>query len=170
MPHGAKLFEIGKIHIYRYDAPIITKFSESKFVKIDPKKIDPKLAADRAEHYSIKIPIKEFSRLTEILHSDAGMADVNFVFYRDASSKVVFDLKITADLVLECEDCTQPFTISCDFSDTLQPLSSEELLAELKSDYDTCEIINGLLNLHDVAEDSLLLSLPMRLEHSDCSC
>jgi uncharacterized protein len=132
-------------------------------------KVDPELAADREAQYSMKILIKELPRLAEILHSNAGSAEANFVFYRDDNKKVVFDLAITTNLVFECEHCALPFTVPCDFSDTIQPLSSEELLAELKSDYDTCEIVNNSLNLNDIVEDSLLLSLPISLVHPDCS-
>lgn len=122
----------------------------------------------RKAQYAKSIAFSEFPRLSEMLLVSDGAVDVWFSFYFDEKHKIVFDMQLKASMKVACVRCGDVVTVNSDISDTLQPLSGEDIVKGVKSDYDSCEMMNNSLNLLDIIEDTLLLSLPMKVAHDEC--
>lgn len=127
------------------------------------QKLDPYACASREAVYSEELPLRTFSRLREFLVDDSGVVIVTASFYYNDKKKAVFDLQLQTELHLRLEHSDEPLILPYAVELTLQPLSSESIEQGVKSEYESCEMLNNTLNLVDIIEDTLLLALPMQL-------
>lgn len=128
-------------------------------------KVDPIQSAKREAVYERGIPFSELPRIADLVSNPDDAAQVKIEFYYDGKGKVALDVNIEATMEITKDDGESTLILDRSISDTLQPLTSEEVIAGVESDYDTCEIINNSLNLFKIVGDSLLLSLPMQFDH-----
>ena len=79
-------------------------------------------------------------------------------------------LQAEAEVPLLCQRCLQPLTESLSFERCFRFVATEELAAELDEDSDDEDVLAlpARLDLRELVEDELILSLPIVPRHDDC--
>ena len=127
----------------------------------------------RNGYFEGEIALSELSRLGELLHS--GDSDLKgrkiglkFEFVRNEYEIPMLIGRLETSLELECQRCLKAldYPIALDFS--LMIDASEELVSE--SSVDTLYSDDGIIDIGQVAEDELILALPLVAMHEDTAC
>ena len=127
----------------------------------------------RNGYFEGEIELSELSRLGELLHAgDADLKDrkigLKFEFVRNEYEIPMLIGRLETSLELECQRCLKAldYPIALDFS--LMIDASEELVSE--SSVDTLYSDDGIIDIGQVAEDELILALPLVPMHEDTAC
>lgn len=136
-----------------------------------PIKIDPvRSAAQRVDFEGI-IEAKQMPRLAESVLSIVDDISASLSCYTDVQGLVV--LKVVAEVLLklECQRCNgevdYPCTIECLYTPLLKH-TEEDLLP---SEYELLELNEeGEVDLRELLEDELILSLPIVAMHPEDEC
>jgi uncharacterized protein len=124
------------------------------------------LAADGAS-LTRRYPIERFARLVDVLAGAGGEVVATFVFARLAEGLAGCELGLSARLTLKCQRCLEPYG---------QPLHSTTKLAFVAGDddaglvpegFDAVPADDGRVDLGELVEDELLLSLPVVALHGE---
>ncbi len=154
--------------MYRFDDTVVYLYHCAVMLDRLPQYIDPLLLADKRGSIKGQITIKNFDRLADILHDDAGTVAVDLFFGR-AGRLAFCEGDIQAVLALKCQNClgSVPWPISS--SVKLGIIGSIDQADKLPEDYEPL-LINeeGHVLLKDLIEDELLLLLPSFPKHEQC--
>ncbi|MEE2001585.1 23S rRNA accumulation protein YceD [Alkalimonas sp. MEB108] len=140
-------------------------------VKI-PVTLDPVRAAQKRSSYDGIVPLKNLSRLSEQLLDTSGEVTVRIDCDIDEQKLVVLSGEAHCDVQLSCERCQQPMNLSlhCQFAFT--PVRSDNTaLDHIPERYDVVvPDEHGEVNLQQMVEDELILTLPMYPVHDESFC
>ncbi|NMP15567.1 MULTISPECIES: 23S rRNA accumulation protein YceD [unclassified Thalassotalea] len=136
-----------------------------------PVTIDPYKSAQRRLVVDGFFELCRFERL--LGEADKATEHVNVVinFDVDEQGLIVISGKASTQVYLTCQRCNEPFEqeLKVDFS--FSPAKNEEKAGELPEHYDAVVLDeNGEVNLRDLVEDELLVSIPLIPKHNleDC--
>ena len=151
-----------------------------------PKSINPLKYADQQKVVEGQLSISLLPRLTEMLVDPSGVVEVKLTFGRDEQNLRVLHGELRTTLKLMCERCLSPvekpiasrFTLGIVLTDEQAqnlPRDYEPLLVERdKLERDKIELDRidqdkpVLLDLAELVEEELILSLPMFVYHDNC--
>lgn len=135
-----------------------------------PIKIDPFRFADNAIQLQGELQISELPRLRPSLHSDQGEINVQLSFGKDEEGIRYIQGHYETQLTLQCQRCMEPivYEIMNDFVSGI--VGSEEEAEQLPGRYDPVMAKNGTLNLPEMIEDELIVSLPIVPMHNPNDC
>lgn len=110
------------------------------------------------------------SRFSDCLASNRGDVRValKFVKGKGATTRVVGDA--STDVVVTCQYCLEEMTVPVEASINLLVVDSTEALLALPQGQDGLVCETEILELVDVFEDELIVSLPMVPKHDDGQC
>ena len=138
-----------------------------------PNQVDPFRLAGQAERIEGRISLARASRLTEVLARPPGEAELALAFARDASGLVRVEGTVRAELWLQCQRCLELFQSEVEaFVELVLVESDAEAERLLETGQESMVISDERLDLLELAEDELLLTLPLIPMHSsieDCS-
>lgn len=100
----------------------------------------------------------------------SGQAEVAFRFRRDDAHKRVLEGRVRALLQLRCQRCLGAVEWPVDASVRLVLVEGLGEAAALPDAYDPLVIEDGAVRLRDVAEDELILALPVVPRHEASRC
>lgn len=128
-----------------------------------------KLARDRTR-LSGEVAIGHLSRFSDCLASDEGQVRIvlKFVKGKGATTRVVGDA--STDVVVTCQYCLEEMTVPVEASINLLIVDSTEALLSLPQGQDGLVCESESLELVDVFEDELIVSLPMVPKHTGGKC
>ncbi len=135
-----------------------------------PKKCDPWQAADRNKLFEFKIGSNQFNRLELFKSEKTTQLNVMLEFLRE-NKKALVKIKLTGDLILECQRCLKPMLYSLQIENTLVLVQGEQEAKKAAETYDPLLVNNEeLIELIQLVEDEILLSLPTIAIHpyEDC--
>ena len=114
------------------------------------------------------IPLSKMPRLSSLIIANETDIEVKFEFASDAYQHPSIRGSYRAQLNAQCQRCLEPmdFTVEQDF-ELLIDASDEEVQAFQVDSVYTSE---GYLDVFEVIEDELILTLPIILMHDDPSC
>ncbi len=114
--------------------------------------------------------IKDLSRLRESVASDAGEIQFHIKGKQPKLGKPVLEIDITGRVELQCQRCLQNLTHGLDIHSRLALVKKESALPateEEPEDVDTI-VSSPEMNVAQMVEEEILLSLPMIPRHDAC--
>ena len=100
--------------------------------------------------------------------TDPSVIQVGFEFNWNNFKKAVIKGHITATLAVECQRCLEPMSHNVDQKFELLIDASDEEVQQFQ--LETASSEEGFLDVFEVIEDELILSLPLILMHEDTTC
>lgn len=136
-----------------------------------PISVDPVRAAQKHLELDARIPKELLSRLAESTISIQSDINTYFSFEIDRQKLRIFHGKASVAVELLCQRCNEPMLYQCEAEFTYCPVHNQEQENNLPDAYEPIYYDeNGEVNLHQVVEDELILSLPQIAKHAIEEC
>lgn len=135
-----------------------------------PQKIDPFRSASHKLRLFGHLKIEAMERLCPSLSSKEGDVEAEFLFEIDSQEVTVVRGHLKASLILQCQRCMESFNYEIMNDFVLGIVQTEEKAMHLPEEYDPVIIADGMLAIHDVIEDELMMSLPVVPMHDPKAC
>lgn len=145
----------------------------------DPSRLDVEPFAREAGELEGQWPLRQLRRLAEMAHAEARPAGSDMVHWqargemrpvRGAAPQPWLHLNAQTSLNLECQRCLQPMAVPLDVSRSFCFVHGEAAAAELDAESeDDVLALTRALDLRELLEDELLLSLPLVPRHESCT-
>ncbi len=136
-----------------------------------PITIEPNRSAQRRLECEGYFDVSGMNRLLAASESCSEQVHVSVKFDVDELGLIVLSGKGSATVSLTCQRCTELFSTELDIEFCYTPVKNSDADEELPSYYDAIELDeNGEINLLELVEDELILSIPLipRHELKDC--
>ena len=131
-----------------------------------PIKIDPVRCAVKRLDYVGVVERAQLVRLAESVIDIQDDVEAELSFGTDAQGLTVMQGNAHTLVKLECQRCGEAFEHRCDVEFIYTPLSAKVEEEELPEAYEPIELDeNGEIDLHQILEDELILSLPQVAMH-----
>jgi uncharacterized protein len=145
----------------------------------DPSRLDVEPFAKEGGELQGQWPLRQLRRLAETAHAEARPVESDVVAWqvrgelrpvRGAASQPWLHLSAQTALNLECQRCLQPMAVPLEVSRSFRFVHGEAAAAELDADSeDDVLALTRALDLRELVEDELLLSLPLVPRHEACA-
>ena len=122
----------------------------------------------RGGGYGGVIRVRELARLAEFLHSDKATIAIEFEFVKSEYDAPIVRGKLDTTLLIECQRCLQAMEKQLLIEFNLLIDADDEVVAE--SSMDTIYSEDGYIDIFEVAEDELILALPLVNMHDNLAC
>jgi uncharacterized protein len=132
--------------------------------------IDGLQFAHGGETLSGRFEIKQLPRLLESAADDAGNVSYTIIGKRDLQGKPSLECKVEGTVTLQCQRCLQGFAHQFSVKSVLMLVSHEAALPDPESEPDEIDAIVATpqMNVAELVEEEILLSLPMIPRHEAC--
>jgi uncharacterized protein len=136
-----------------------------------PQKIDPVKSAVKRSDYEGVLATQNLERLNEAVVSCNDFVDVIVKFEKDEQGLTFFHGTMRTDVTLICQRCYGELVHSIDVSFCFSPVQGPEDAESLPEVYDPVEVNEyGEVDLFQLLEDELILSLPIVPLHAEEDC
>ncbi|WP_456377497.1 YceD family protein [Thiolapillus sp.] len=136
-----------------------------------PDRVDPRRLAEQGETLEGRIKLNLLPRLAPLLAIADGEAAFVLRFSRDKLHRLIIQLRVGAELVLECQRCLDSMVQKVD-SEVRLALVRGEMEAELLPK-ELEPLLSGegeYLDIAELIEDELLLGIPSSPRHEKQNC
>ena len=116
------------------------------------------------------ITLNRLPRFVECLASDQGSVQVELSFELSESGKQVIKGQIEAQVEVTCQRCLEPLGIEISDDINLALLKRQEDAEKLKGELDPWVCEDHKLDVANLVEEQLILSLPLVSYHPDKTC
>jgi uncharacterized protein len=119
-----------------------------------------------------ELPVAGFERLQDVLTDSKGALSYTLRGGKDERQRPFLVLRIEGDLRVQCQRCLQPFDYPVEVRSTLLLIPRGEQADELFDDPSAPDAIepSAELDVAELIEDELLLSLPLSPRHPEGTC
>jgi uncharacterized protein len=119
-----------------------------------------------------ELPVARFERLHDVLTDTHGTLRYTLRGGKDERQRPYLELRIDGELHLQCQRCLEPLGYPVGVRSTLLLIPRGEQADELFDDPDAPDAIEASaeLNVAELVEDELLLSLPLSPRHPEGAC
>jgi uncharacterized protein len=134
-----------------------------------PDRVDCAHLADNAAVLERVYPLGEMPRLQDLMASPEGSVHASFAFGKVDSGRVGATVAVEATAQLVCQRCLQPVAYplagssEVEFAGSVSPGAAESQREIYVTD-------DGLVSLRELAEEELLLALPIVAMHEPDAC
>jgi uncharacterized protein len=135
-----------------------------------PHQIDPFRLAEAGAQLSGHLPLRQFTRLRQVLADDSGEIAVKLDFDVDELGVPIVQGNVSASLALTCQRCLEPYAFPVDAQIALAWVKTAQEADRLPLRYEPYVVDETPLLLNDVIEDELLLALPQIPMHDEAEC
>jgi len=140
-------------------------------VRCTPERVDPWLLAEQEKTLEGRIALGTLSRLAPLLVENTGEAAFVLVFGRDEHGRTVIHSSVKADLKLECQRCLRSLDHAVDARGVLAVVRGSLEAERLPKELDPLLLReNEALEVPQLVEDELLLSIPVSPRHETAVC
>ena len=139
---------------------------------IEPLIIDPVRFARDGSSVAGKLPLSGMPRLKDLLSDREGVVSYAVQGYMSAKGQPVLRVGLTADLAVPCQRCLEELRLHVDTRReiVLVPRATDADPTEGEDDDIDFMQSTGSLDLHDLVEQEVVLSLPMAPRHAEAAC
>jgi uncharacterized protein len=136
-----------------------------------PKKLDPTKCAQKQSSYDGIYLAHEMKRYSSAVVAVEDEISVNVEFLKDAQSLTYFNGKVHSQVQLICQRCNKILDHSVNAEFCFTPVQGSEQIDLLPDAYEPVEVDDhGEVDLFQLVEDELILSLPIVALHSREDC
>ena len=138
-----------------------------------PRQLDPIKSATKRSEYQGVMLTADMPRLVGTVASIDDEVEIEMKFLKDEQGLSYFEGKIHCETSLICQRCNGVFTHPLDVSFCFSPVQGldDEKTDELPDIYDPVEVNDhGEVNLLQIFEDEMILSLPIVALHAEEDC
>jgi len=132
-----------------------------------PHEIDP--LADAGAEFAFAIPLADLPRLRGQLARPAGEV-VGSVRFARTEGRVVADVRIAAQVPLTCQRCLAPLDWPIESRGAVVLVANAAQAERLPGDLETILAPEHRISVRDLAEEELLLVLPIVPRHAPGGC
>jgi uncharacterized protein len=129
--------------------------------------MDVDLLADEGAGLGRRYPIERFARLADILSDRRGEAAVRFDFSRVGEGMPGCEMDLEAVVTLTCQRCLEAFEQDVHSVTKLAFVANEEEAGRVPEGFEAVAVPNARVDLGELVEDELLLSLPVVALHGE---
>ncbi len=123
--------------------------------------IQPRKLANKEGELRYKWQLKDFTRLDGLLYSNEGEIQASLSGRLDDRKRCLVDTRVVADVVLECQTSFEPINHQIDTTVTYCMVVSEDQINDLDEEYEPLLVEDGQVDIKEVIEDELILSIPL---------
>lgn len=123
--------------------------------------IQPRKLANKEGELRYKWQVKDFTRIDGLLYSNEGTIEAHLSGQLDNRKRCLVKAHVIADVVLECQTSFEAIKHRIDTNVTYCMVVSEDQIADLDDDYEPLLVNDGQVDIKEVIEDELILSLPL---------
>ncbi|MCK5819436.1 MAG: 23S rRNA accumulation protein YceD [Psychromonas sp.] len=136
-----------------------------------PISVDPIKSAQKDLKLDCKISKNLMKRLARSTNSILADIDTQFLFEIDQQKLRIFRGSAKVAVEVTCQRCNEPMIYQCEAKFTYCPVHNQEQEHKLPDVYEAIYYDgNEEINLHDIVEDELILSLPQIAKHAIEDC
>lgn len=138
-----------------------------------PDRVDPWHLLDQEQVIQGKIKLASMGRLSPLLNDGGGEEEAGFSlsFHRNQGGRAVIRCEIRATLGLTCQRCLDPMSMLMEIDSRLALVQGLEEADGLPEELAPLMLADdGLLHIHELVEDELLLAVPDAPKHSEEDC
>jgi uncharacterized protein len=136
-----------------------------------PQQIDPLKSAMKRSTYVGVYSTSLMERFVDSVISCDELVNVDIKFSKDAQSLTYFQGTAQTQANLLCQRCNHEFSHSIKIEFCFSPVQGTEIEEELPEAYDPVEVNDhGDVDLLQLVEDELILSLPIVALHAEENC
>ncbi len=133
-----------------------------------PRWIKPAMAARDVATFNGQLRVGEFARLADLLVNPVDdLVDVTLNCGFDAQGRQVINCQVTGVVHMICQRCMQPCPVVLDTQTALSPVVDDEAALGLPGDYEPVVLVGDQIDVREMVEDEILLSLPIAALHED---
>ncbi len=134
-----------------------------------PDRVDCAQLADDTVVLERVYPINEMSRLRDLVADPRGQVRATFAFGKSDAGRAGATGSGEAELGLICRRCRQDFKFAADGSSEIE-FSSGPSAPQADGQREVYETEGGMVSLRELAEEELLLALPIVAMHAPQDC
>ncbi len=123
--------------------------------------IQPRKLAQKSGEIRFNWEVASFERLSNGLYSNVGNVSVHINAEIDFQKRCLLETNIKASLQLECQTSFEPMDFEIDKTITFCTVIKESQFAEVDEEFEPVLIDDGYLDIKQVIEDELILSVPV---------
>lgn len=136
-----------------------------------PKQVDPHKCALKRSDYQGVMAQNTMVRLKEAVKDILDDVSVEVRFEIDAQGLTFFHGNLQSKVTLECQRCNEPFDFKIDQPFCFTPVKEGESVEDISDAYDPVELSeHGEINLLELLEDEMIISLPLVAMHDQADC
>ena len=137
-----------------------------------PAVIDSLEFARAGQQVTGSLPVARLKRLHDCLHDVIGQVDYEVSGGHDERHRPQLLLHITAVLHLQCQRCLGALEHRLDVRSSLLLVQPQEIAGEELNDPEAPDVVEASpeLDLAELVEEEILLSLPLAPRHADDGC
>ena len=135
-----------------------------------PASLDIRTAGLRGTVVRGFLALAELPRLCEFLASERGRAEISCSFFRDDESRSIVVVQVRADVQVVCQRCLDIMTVTTASESELAIVADDDQARQLPRRLGPLIVEGEECNLWELAEDELILSLPIVSYHDGVSC
>lgn len=135
-----------------------------------PKQADLRRLAAGSASVAGQVALADLARLEGVLSNSSGVVDVSFQFGVDEEGYRSLTGNISAVLHVECQRCLETVRIEVEAPVSLALVWAEKQIPSLPSRYEGLVVGVDPVDLHELVEEELLLSLPLVPAHPPGQC
>lgn len=135
-----------------------------------PDFINPRRAAEGGYDIAGPVAFTRMARLSKAVENHDGAAEVALRFAMDEQGIPVVKGRVRSEVVLICQRCLSPMSVSIDLEVELGIVASDEETKRLPARYDPLVVVEEQLAVAQLVEDEILLALPAIPRHEDADC
>ncbi len=118
------------------------------------------------------VPVSEFKRLAQLVLDKDGEFDVRLEGFEDAEGRPCLRLHVDGSMTVACQRCLEPLALEIASDRSFVLVEREQDLTDLSEEADNVEslLADTKLDVLVLAEDEILLQIPMAPMHAESSC
>lgn len=134
-----------------------------------PRIIDPRKLAEREIRLTGTASVEKMPRLASYLCGDSDVVDVDLLFSLDELRIRIITGNAKGRVHMTCQRCLEPVEVDVQAEFNLAIAFNEDKAKQLPRYYDPLIVEDEEIELLDIVEEELILSLPLVPYHADCS-
>ncbi len=136
-----------------------------------PSQVDVRKLVVKGAEINAEFPVSRLPGFTSLLANSSGSVNACLRFFIDEQKVQHIDGELKAEIFAICQRCLEPMAMTLESQFQLGIVSDDERAKQLPGNLEPLILRDELLNLADVVEEELLLSLPAVSYHQaeDCS-
>lgn len=135
-----------------------------------PKQVNPRKLAAQGISINAKLPLDSLPRLLGILENDRGEIEVDLRFDRDEQGLYCISGSIKTIVDVVCQRCLETMSVALDCNVALAVVWDDVDARQLPKEYEPLVVGEDSLDLYEMVEDEILLSLPFVNYHEPAEC